>query len=188
MFVVLETDTTKNFRTPQVIGIYSKKEDAQGLARARICKAFAQRNADKDTDGTPIAKCIEDCYVFFANRTGWHDLYSIAITESEGEMKTVISEAPSMTDEIHFWGNKEKPTHVQNIEEWIQQVDDKLLYPMQKLVEELYRKTYDHRNILSEDQEDVINTVARETLDILYDVAREHGIEVWHPTADSYEF
>jgi len=90
--------------------------------------------------------------------------------------------------DTHIWGGEEMPAHVKNIKDWTRQVDDKLLYSTQKLVEEVYRKTYNERHILSEDQEEIINDVAREALDKLYDIARENGIEVWHPTADSYEF
>lgn len=92
-----------------------------------------------------------------------------------------------MTD-THIWGGKEMPAHVGNIKDWTQQVDDKLLYSMQKTVEGMYRMTYNERHTLSEDQEELINAVAREVLDKLYDIAREYCIEVWHPTADSYEF
>lgn len=91
-------------------------------------------------------------------------------------------------DGKHFWGGEEKSAHVDNIKNWTQQVDDKLLYSTQKLVEEIYRRTYDYGGAPSEDQEAVINTVAREVLDKLYDTAREHGIEIWHPTADNNEF
>jgi hypothetical protein len=59
---------------------------------------------------------------------------------------------------------------------------------MRKLVEEVYRKTYGERYTLSEDREEIINIVARKTLDNLYDNSREFGIEIWCPTADNYGF
>lgn len=93
-----------------------------------------------------------------------------------------------MDEQQHVWGGIEQPSHVKNIRGWMQQVDDKLLNHMQSTVEYMYRMTYNKRGVLSEDQEDIINVVARETLDKMYDIAREHGIEVWHPTADNYEF
>lgn len=123
----------------------------------------------------------------------WMPYPKIPMQKEKEPMKTAINICPhcgevSTVDEKHIWGGEEKPAHVKNIKDWTLQVDDKLLYSTQKLVEEMYRRTYDYGGALSEDQEEVINTVARETLDKLYDTAREHGIEVWHPTADNDEF
>lgn len=92
-----------------------------------------------------------------------------------------------MTD-THIWGGKERPAHVKNIKDWTQQVDDKLMSNMIVMVNVLYRRTYNVSRQLTEDEEDTIQFIARETMDKLYGIARENGIEVWHPTADSYDF
>lgn len=88
----------------------------------------------------------------------------------------------------HVWEGENMPAHVESIKDWTLRVDDVNVSEMQELVEKLYRRTYGIKRELTEDEEDNVRYVARMATDSLMEIARNNGIEVWHPTADSYDF
>lgn len=87
----------------------------------------------------------------------------------------------------HMWFGHKRPTHVQNIKEWTNLVEDCvsgdiLKEAFQQLYETAVQKKPD------EGMQEHIFYAAEELKQTFIETARKHGIPVWYPTADNYNF
>ncbi len=95
--------------------------------------------------------------------------------------------APSKQDNSpHMWHGCGQPAHLNNIKDWQLKCGDALEYILMDAFERIYMMTTG--TLPFKINEDDIRPAVKDALPGVIKAARDNGIPVWDPTADSYEF
>ena len=86
--------------------------------------------------------------------------------------------------ERHFWHGKVKPGHLENIKEWQLSVGDTL----ENILVEAFGKIAIETGIGEVSEEADYHDMAKKVFPVIMETARDGGIPVWDPEADSYIF
>lgn len=87
------------------------------------------------------------------------------------------------TSEKHFLYGDEMPPHIENIKPWVNKVEDEVADILKDAFLKISRLTYG-----KDGDEEACQDAAEDLKEIAILTARQHGIAIWNPEADTYTF